>query len=459
MSAAKLNVKTSPLPNSRLAVELEIPSERCKSSYEEAISRLSRTIRVPGFRQGKVPKAVILQQVGSERIQASAIETLLQRVWKEAVEKEKIESLSDPELTDEFESVLKSFNPEKNLTIKLETDIAPIPILKTTKGLTAEVEPIEFDSKKVDELIKQSQKQLATIIPIDNRPAEKGDIAVISFTGNYSDDGSEIEGGSAEDMDIELEEGNMIPGFVEGIIGMEINNTKILNCEFPDKYHQEEARGRKAEFKVILKDLKTKELPKLDDSFAQQASDKKTMTELRIELETRLKEDTKNRDLKNRQESLLKVLVEELEVELPKTLIDLEVRNIVEQTAQNFAQQGIDVKSMFTEELVKSLMESSRPEAEDKLRQKLALQALAKAENIEVSDEEVKTKMSSLQSEISKERKIDPQKLKQLIRDDLLQEKLFEWLMANNSVVEKEVSKKKSTKSTAKKDLPKTKKK
>merc|ERR1712072_275940 len=171
-----------------------------------------------------------------------------------------------------------------------------------------------------------------------------------------------------------------------------INDEKILKCEFPKDYHQEEAKGRKAEFNVSLEDLKIKELPELNDEFAKQASDKENMADLRTDLEKRLKEDTDRKQAKNRQDSLLEALVKELEVELPKSLIDQEVRVIVEQTAQNFAQQGIDVKSMFTPELVKSLMESSKGEAEKKLRQK---------------------------------KNIDAARLKEAITDDLLQDKLF----------------------------------
>ena len=465
MSAAKLKVTTSSKPNSRIVVEVEVPADRCKNSYDEALSKLSRSISIPGFRKGKVPKAVVIQQLGVKRIQASALESLLQKVWTETLDQEGIEPLCEPELEDGFETILENFNPEKILILKLETDITPIPTLKKSSGLTAEVENLIFDPKKVDELIEQSRAQLATKVPVSDRAAKKGDIALVSFKGNFSDDGSEIEGGSADSIEIELEEGRMIPGFIEGVIGMNINDEKTLKCEFPKEYHQEDAKGRKAEFKVSLEDLKIKELPELNDDFAKQASDKENMTDLRADLEMRLKEDTDRKQEKNRQDSLLDALVKELEVELPKSLIDQEVRVIVEQTAQNFAQQGIDVKSMFTPELVKSLMESSKGEAEKKLRQKLALNALAKSEKIEVSQKEINSKLKEVQADIklSKEKNIDEDRLKEAINDDLLQEKLFAWLEENNTIVEKapeknqeKSSKKKTTKTNKEKKSSKT---
>merc|ERR1711981_1127436 len=399
----------------------------------------SRSISIPGFRKGKVPRAVVVQQLGVERIQASALESLLQKVWTETIDQEGFEPLSEPELEDGFETILENFNPEKTLILKLETDITPIPTLKKSSGLTAEVENLIFDPKKVDELIEQSRDQLATKVPVSDRAAQKGDIALVSFKGSFSDDGSEIEGGSADSIEIELEQGRMIPGFIEGVVGMNINDEKILKCEFPKDYHQEDAQGRKAEFNVKLEDLKIKELPELNDEFAKQASDKENMVDLRADLEKRLKEDTDRKQTKKRHDSLLDVLIKELEVDLPKSLIDQEVRIIVEQTAQNFAQQGIDVKSMFTPELVKSLMDSSKDEAEKKPRQKLALNALAKSEKIEVSDKEINSKLKEVEAEIklSKEKNIDSDRLKEAITDDILQEKLFVWLEENNTVVEK----------------------
>ena len=452
MSAAKLKVKTSSKPNSRIAVEVEVPADRCKNSYDEALNKLSRSISIPGFRKGKVPRAVVIQQLGIKRIQASALESLLQKVWTETLDQEGIEPLCEPELEDGFETILENFNPEKILKLRLETDIAPIPTLKKSSGLTAEVETLKFDPKRVDELIEQSRSQLATKVPVSDRAAKKGDFALVSFKGRFTDDDSEIEGGSADSIEIELEEGRMIPGFIEGVIGMNINDEKTLKCEFPKDYHQENAKGRKAEFNVTLEDLKIKELPELNDEFAKEASDKDNLADLRSDLEKRLKEDNDKKQVKNRQDSLLDALVNELEVELPKSLIDQEVRLIVEQTAQNFAQQGIDVKSMFTPDLVKSLMESSKGEAEKKLRQKLALNALAKSEKIEVSENEINSKLKEVEADLklSNEKNIDTDRIKEAITDDLLQEKLLAWLEENNTVVEKAPakSKEKSPKKT-----------
>ncbi len=453
MSDSKIQIKTKSLPNSRIAIDFEVPAKECKRSFEDSLSILSKSANLPGFRKGKVPKTVILQQLGSKRIQATALEKLLEKIWKQALEDKSFKPICDPELSGGFDSLLETFNIEKPLFLTLEADVPPSPKLKITKGLIAESETTIFKESKVDELIEQSQKQLATVVPVENRPAAKGDIAVLSFNGTFTDDGSEIEGGKGDSMDIELEEGRMIPGFIEGVYGMKINEEKTIDCIFPKDYQDEKAKGRKAKFEVQLKDLKTRELPELDDSFAKQAADKENMKELRDDLTSRLKEDVKRNNLRNRQESLLNALVEQLEVDLPKTLINEEIKNLIEQTARTFAQQGMDVKSTFTPELVNSLMESSKPEAESNLRKSLAITALAEQENIEVDKKTLEKKLSEVQKELGNEKNIDQQKLRQAVIDDLLQEKVFEWLEENNTVKEKKgVKKSKSSEKTSKQE-------
>ena len=437
MSAASLKVKTTARPGSRMAVEVAVPAERCKESYEAAVSRLSRTINLPGFRKGKVPRAVLMQQIGPMRIRATALESMVDGVWREAIEQEKIEALGQPDLTDGFEKLLDAFDPGKELTLVLETDVAPVPKLKSTKGLKAEAESVSYDPAKVDEMIEQSRRQMATLVPVENRNAATGDVAVVGFSGTFSDDGSAIEGGSADSMDVELEDGRMIPGFVEGIVGMAIGDEKTVECQFPEEYPKEDARGRKASFVINLKDLKTRELPELDDAFAKQASDKETMAELRADLEERLKDDAERRQKSNRHDALIAALVEQLEVELPESLVQQEVRNLVEQTAGQFAQQGMDVKSLFTPDLVRNLMESSRPEAEERLRRSLALSALAESEGLKVEDAEIDAKVKEVKKQLAGERDIDPQRLRDAVIDDLLRDKLLGWLEDNSTVTEK----------------------
>ncbi len=414
-----------------------MPAGLTQTSHEQAVDKLSRTIKLPGFRKGKVPRAVLVQQIGAVRIRATALEDLVDNVFRDAMKQAEIPAIGQPSVDGGFEALLERFEPGKELSLTLEMDVEPTPSLKATKGLQTEAESVSFDPARVDELIEQSRRQLATLVPVEKRAAEAGDVAVISFTGTYADSGEAISGGSAEAMEVELEDGRMIPGFVEGIIDMKPGDSKTVACQFPEDYPQEDSAGRKASFEISLSELKTRELPALDDAFAQQASDKQTLAELRADLEERLKDDAERRNESNRHDALLAALVEQLEVELPETLVQEEIISLLEQTAGQLAQQGMDVKKLFTPQLIQSLRETSRPEAEERLKRSLALKALASTEQIEVAADEIEAKVKELSRGFSDSSRIDPARLRQAVQEDLMREKLMGWLESNSTITEK----------------------
>jgi len=445
MKEQSLKVKTKSLPQSRISIELDIPSSSCKSIVEDTIKTISRSVKLPGFRSGKIPKQVLIQRIGLSQLYASALEKIIDKHWKEALQVESITPLCEPELEDGFESLLARFNPAENLKLILKTDIKPKLKLKKTKGLKVEIQKNKFDPKSIDEELEKSRNQLANIIPVTDRPAQMGDIAVISFNGIYKNSKKSIEGGSSESMDLELEKNKMIPGFVEGIIGMNINEKKELNLTFPKDYAHEESKGKEAIFDIHLKDLKTKELPELNDEFAKQSGNNKTLKDLKKEVELQLKDNFERAQRNIKIEALIDALSQELEVEIPKSMIDLEVQNNIEQTAQRFAQQGMDIKSTFTPELIKSLAESTRPQAEKNVLTTLAFQALAETENINVEEIKIDEKLKEFEQEIEKSpNKIDMGKLKEAIRADLMKDKLIEWLENNSEIIEKNETKTKT---------------
>ena len=448
MSKNSLIVKTKLLPKSRIAIELEIPSSSCKECFEDSLKTISRSAKIPGFRVGKIPKQVLIQRIGITHLYASALEKLIDKSWNEALQLKSIEPLCEPELVEGFENLVKKFNPERNLKLILETDVAPALKLKQTKSLKIDFNKSKFDPKSVDEALEKTRHQMANIVPVDSRPAQMGDIAVVSFNGIYKKSKEAIEGGSSDSMDLELEQNKMIPGFVEGIVGMKINQSKKLTLKFPDDYPHEDSKGKEAIFEVLLKDLKTKELPELNDDFAKQSGNKNTLKEFKKEIEDQLKLNFESSQQNLKEEAIIDALANELEVDLPKSMIDLEVRNSIEQTAQRFAQQGLDVKSTFTPELIKSLAESSRPQAEKNLKRNLSIKALAEQEKISVEDKEIDIKMESYKEEIKKApNKIDLNKLREVIKNDLIKERSISWLEKNAKITEK-VGKPKTTTKT-----------
>merc|ERR1711880_39681 len=226
-------------------------------------------------------------------------------------------------------------------------------------------------------------------------------------------------------------------------------DTKTLNLKFPKDSSHEDSRGKEAIFEVNLKDLKEKELPELNDDFAKQSGNKESLKELKKDIEKQLKDNFEKTQKDIKIEALIDALTNELVAEIPKSMIDIEVRNNIEQTAQRFAQQGLDVKSTFTPELVKSLAESTRPQAEKNVQRNLALKALAEKENITIDKNEIDLKMKEYEDAISQSSKqIDIKKLTEVISNDLLKEKLIIWLEENSQVKEKTTKTSKATKTT-----------
>ncbi len=430
----RMKVTQEKLPASRLGLEIEIPSESTSQAYEKTLQQLVRNANIPGFRKGKVPRQVVLQRYGSRSIKATAIDELIEDALRQVIEQEKIDALGNAELRSPIEELVEQYEPGQPLMVSLAIDVAPTATLTHYKGLTVQAEEVLYKPEKVDEVLESYRERSATRVPVEGRPAQAQDIAVIDFSGQLvGDEPKEVPGGSATDFELELSEGRFIPGFVEGIIGMSIEETKEIEVTFPEDYSQTELAGQPARFTVTLKDLKEKELPELDDDFAQDISEFETLAELRESLEKRFQEESSDKTKANKQEALLEALVANLEVELPETLIRREVDHMITQTAMRFAEQGMDIKRMFTPEVVNMMRERSRPEAIARLRRTMALGEVAKQESITVDAAEVEAKVEEILKDLE-EQSIDRDRLREVVEEDLIRDKVFEFLEANSTV-------------------------
>ncbi len=430
----RMKVTQEKLPASRLGLEIEIPSESTSQAYEKTLQQLVRNANIPGFRKGKVPRQVVLQRYGSRSIKATAIDELIEDALRQVIEQEKIDALGNAELRSPIEELVEQYEPGQPLMVSLAIDVAPTATLTQYKGLTVQAEEVLYKPEKVDEVLESYRERSATRVPVEGRPAQAQDIAVIDFSGQLvGDEPKEVPGGSATDFELELSEGRFIPGFVEGIIGMSIGETKEIEVTFPEDYSQTELAGQPARFTVTLKDLKEKELPELDDDFAQDISEFETLAELRESLEKRFQEESSDKTKANKQEALLEALVANLEVELPETLIRREVDHMITQTAMRFAEQGMDIKRMFTPEVVNMMRERSRPEAIARLRRTMALGEVAKQESITVDAAEVEAKVEEILKDLE-EQSIDRDRLREVVEEDLIRDKVFEFLEANSTV-------------------------
>lgn len=426
-----MKVTQEKLPDSQLGLEIEISKESSQKKYDKTLQDLARSTSIPGFRKGKVPKHILLQRLGVERIKAAVLEELIQESIQEAITQEEIKSLGKFTLRSSFEELLQNYQPGESLTFAAAVDVPPEVELGDYQSISVKVEENPYDPETVEKILAERRTEKATLIPVEGRGAQIGDSAVIDYQGTENGELlGEVEG---KDFSMELITANFIPGFVEGIVGMNPEETKSIPLTFPEDYPRQNLAGKDVVFTITLKELKEKELPELDDDFAQDVSEFETMAELRESLEKQYREKAEQEQKEACNTAILTDLVEKIEVALPETLIEQEVDQILTQTAMQIQQMGVDIKRFFTAEAIPKMRENARPEAIRKIKEGLIIQAIAKKESISPEETEVNTRLEEVKTQLEGQN-IDEERLKSMIFEDILNEKTLDWLRSKATI-------------------------
>ena len=289
-----MKVTQENLPDSQVGLEIEVPADLSKQGYEKVLRDYMKSANIPGFRKGKVPRQILIQRIGTVQLKAAALEEIVQSVIEKAIKQEDIEALGNYQLQSNFEELMGVYKPGEAFTLSASVDVPPRVNLSEYKGLSVQAEEIKPKEGGVDETLEGYRENLATLVPVEDRAAKEGDVAVVDFVGKAENAEGEVEafeGGSAEDFQVEISEGKFIPGFVEGMVGMNLSDEKDVEVTFPEDYPQAELAGKPATFTITLKELKEKELPEVDDDFAEEVSEFETLEELRKSLEERYQKE------------------------------------------------------------------------------------------------------------------------------------------------------------------------
>lgn len=433
-----MKVTQEKLPDSQIGLEIEIPGNTSASTYDRVVQKLSRSSNIPGFRKGKVPRQILVQRIGTQRIKAAALEELIQTSLAEAIKQESIEALGNYELSSKFEDLIQQYQPGQPLIFTAVVDVPPSAELGDYHNLQVKAEESVYDSQQVDDFLEQRRAQQADLVPVEDRPAQMGDVAIIDFEGKLTSEGSEgklIEGGSAENFEVELAEGQLIPGMVEGVAGMNPEETKEVSVTFPEDYPKEDLAAKPAVFSITLKELKTKELPDLDDDFAEEASngEHETLESLKESLAEQFREKTENETKESINTAIMKVLLEQSTLDLPETLIQDEVTQVLSRTLMQMQQMGLDVKQIVNSDTIPLMRKNARPEAIENLSKNILLAEIAKKESLEPDETAIKEKMKEIEEQLS-DRDIDYDKLRTMVTEDLIAENTFDWLREKSQV-------------------------
>lgn len=429
-----MKVTQEKLPASQIGLEIEIPPERSKQAYEQVIQNFARSANIPGFRKGKVPRQILVQRLGTLRLKAAALEEVIKDGIKQALEQETIGAIGTPELISSFDDLVNQYEPGKSLVFSAAVDVQPEVHLDQYTGLQVQAEEIKYNPSQVEAVLEENRTERATLIPVEGRSAQLGDVAVVDFKGymlksegEADAEPEEIPGASGTDFQVDLQPGRFIEGFVDGIVGMNPGETKEIPVKFPEEYPQKDVAGRSANFTMTLKELKEKELPEVTDDFAQEISEFETLEELRASLASRFQAEAERKTKANKEQALSNELLKHVKVDLPETLISQEVDALLNQTAVQLSRQGIDIKKLFTQETIPQLRERSRPEAIERLQRSFALQEVAKRESLSFEPAEVEARLKELIAQYEG-KDIDQDRLREVVEEELLTEKIMKWL-------------------------------
>ncbi|QDZ40969.1 trigger factor [Euhalothece natronophila Z-M001] len=424
-----MKVTQEKLPDSQVSLEIEVPGDQTKKAYEKVLKELKQSANIPGFRKGKVPRQVLVQRFGKQRLKAAALEELLQPSIDEAVKEANVDALGNYQLISQFEELSQQYNPGEPLTFKASVDVPPEIQLGDYKNLKVQAEEVKADPEKVENYLQEKREEEATLAPVEDRAAQMGDTAIIDYEGRFAESGEAIEGAQATDFELELEEGKFIAGMVEGIVGMNAGETKEIPVTFPEDYAREDLAGQTVNFTVTLKELKAKELPELDDEFAEDVGEHSSLAEWREALSKQYEEQAQEQTKSNIEQAIVQALIEQTEMELPETMIEQELQTIITQTAMQMAQYGIDVRQMMTKEMVEQMKQRSRPDAIARIKQSSILVEISKQEGLEPTPEEISNKAEEVRKQLEDQQQdYEEERLNEYVEEDLRQEKTLEWL-------------------------------
>lgn len=386
-----MSVKWEKQEGNEGVLTVEVDADTFNKALDDAFKKVVKQVSIPGFRKGKVPRGLFEQRFGVEALYQDALDILLPVEYPKAIEEAGIEPVDRPEI--DVEKIEKG----ENLIFTAKVTVKPEVNLGEYKGLGIEKDDTAVTDEDVQNELKSLQERQAELVVKEDGKVAEGDTVVLDFEGFV--DGEAFEGGQAENYSLEVGSGSFIPGFEDQLAGLEAGAEKDVEVTFPEEYHAEDLAGKPAVFKVKIHEIKTKELPELDDEFAKDVDEEvETLAELTEKTKKRLEEAKENEaDAKLREELVTKA-AENAEADIPQAMIDTELDRMMKEFEQRLQMQGMNLELyfQFSGQDENALKEQMKEDAGKRVKSNLTLEAIAKAENLQVTDEEVEEELSKM---------------------------------------------------------------
>ncbi len=427
-----MNCKVEKTENANeVKLELTVEASRFDEAMKKVYFKTAKYFNIPGFRKGKAPMNIVEKYYGKEIFYEDTFNDLAPEVLEEALKENDIKAVSRPDID------VTQIGKGQDLVFTAIFQTKPEVKLGKYKGI--EIKKIEYNVKDedIEHELGHMQEHNSRLISIEDRPVENGDIATIDFEGFV--DGVPFEGGKAEGHELTIGSKTFIPGFEEQIIGMKIDEEKDIKVKFPDEYFSKDLAGKDAIFKVKVHEIKKKELPKLDDEFAKDASEFDTLEELKKSIKEKLEEENAEKQKYETEDAVIKEVCKNVEVDIPSGMIETEVDNMVKDIEQRLSYQGLKLEQYLqmlgkTEEELKKEYE---PQATEAVKTRLMIEAVIKAEKIEATIDEIDEKMKEMAKNYGKENDeefLKNENVRNYIEEGIKSEKAIKLLVDNAKI-------------------------
>lgn len=443
-----MSLQVENLEKNMAKLTITVSAEELEKAIQGAYMKQKGKISVPGFRKGKVPRNMIEKMYGVGIFYEEAANALIPDAYEKAVEESGLDVVSQPEID------VTQIEKGKEFIFTAEVAVKPEVTLGEYKGIKVEAVAIEVTDEEVEESIAQERERNARTITVEGRAIQDGDTAVIDYEGFA--DGVAFEGGKGENHPLVIGSHSFIDTFEEQLIGKNVGDDVEVNVTFPTEYHSADLAGKAAMFKVQIKEIKTKELPELDDDFAQDVSEFDTLEEYKADIKAKITEKKEHEAQGKKEDEIIEKIIEGSTMEIPEPMVETQVRRMVDDFAMRIQQQGIPMEQylQLTGMSVDAMKEQMRPDAVKRIQSRLVLEAIVKAENIEISDDAVNQEIEKMaemyQMEADKLKEYMGQAEQEQMKMDLAIREAV--ALVSDAAKETKATKKAATKKSTKKD-------
>ena len=426
-----MNVKVEKTKNNNeVKLEITVEAEKFESAIKTVFNKSAKYFNIPGFRKGKAPYQIVEKTYGAQIFYEDAFNEIAGDAYGEALEEKKIEAVSKPEID------IVQIEKGKDLIFTAVVATKPEVALGKYKGI--QIKKIEYNvtDEDVEHELGHMAEKNARLVSVEDRPVESGDITIIDFEGFV--DGKAFEGGKAENHELIIGSNTFIPGFEDQIIGMKLEEEREINVKFPEEYFSANLAGKDAMFKVKLHEIKKKEMPEINDELAKDISEFDTIEELKNSIREKQEEQNKSKAKYETEDEVIKTVCEEAKVDIPAGMIEMEIDNIAKDVETRLSYQGMKLEQYL--QMMNKTMEDFRNEnkeqAERSVKSRLVLEAVAKDASIEVTDEDVSSKIKEMAESYGKKEEDvkDNPELVKYVKDNLKVEKTINFLVENAKI-------------------------